>query len=127
MAECLRVGHCHPLMVARVALSIDKKSFVKLKHADSPSFQRTPVSTPATSIFAIISMTAGGPDMEVFRVSYSGENERAKEIPFLVVSYVIWLVFVVVMPIILINMLVSSVPAQSLSYVLPLLCFEALI
>ena len=114
-------------MVARVALSIDKKSFVKLKHADSPSFQRTPVSTPATSIFAIISMTAGGPDMEVFRASYSGENEGAKEIPFLVVSYVVWLVFVVVMPIILINMLVSSVPAQSLFYVLPLLCFEALI
>ena len=71
-------------------------------------------------------MTAGGPDTEVFRVSYNGENEGEKEIPFLVVSYFLWLVFVVVMPIILINMLVSSEP-RSLSYVLPLLCFEALI
>lgn len=99
----------------------------KLKHADLPPLQRTPVSTPARSIIAIITMTAEGPDMDPFRVSYSGENEGNEEIPFLVVSYILWLVFVVVMPILLINMLVSSEPAHLLSGALQLVCLKLFI
>lgn len=71
-------------------------------------------------------MTANGPDMSPFRVSFLGENEGNDEIPFLVVSYVLWLVFAVVMPILLINMLVSLEPAH-LSGVLQLLCLKLFI
>lgn len=44
--------------------------------------------------------------MDPFRLSY-GDNEGDDEIAFTVVSYVVWVVFVVVMPILLINMLVN--------------------
>jgi len=57
-------------------------------------------------MIALIASTSGGPDVDPFRLSY-GDNEGDNEIAFTVVSYVVWVVFVIVMPILLINMLVS--------------------
>jgi len=44
--------------------------------------------------------------VDPFRLSY-GDNEGDDEIAFTVVSYVVWVVFVIVLPILLINMLIG--------------------
>jgi len=45
---------------------------------------------------------------ENFRVSAGGESESQTELAFLPITAVIWLVFIPVMPILLINMLVCA-------------------
>lgn len=42
----------------------------------------------------------------IFRQDPSGVRDDAKEIPFPPVSYILWIVFVIIMPILLTNMLV---------------------
>ena len=72
--------------------------------------QRTPLSSPARSFITLIGDTAGGPDVGPFRLGFGGSEDD--EIAFVVASCVVWVVFVVVMPILLINMLVSR-PKES--------------
>ena len=43
----------------------------------------------------------------IFRQSPNGESDEETEIQFEVVSYILWVIFIVVMPILLTNMLVS--------------------
>ena len=73
--------------------------------------QRSPFSTPARSLFKAVTMTTGELDLDaIFRQDPSGGSDDAEEIPFPPVSYIFWLVFVIMMPIILTNMLVSQAP-----------------
>ena len=52
-------------------------------------------------------MTAEDFDLDsLFRLDAAGGSDDAEEIPFPPVSYMLWIVFVIVMPILLINMLV---------------------
>ena len=46
---------------------------------------------------------------EVFRKSPSGEKENTEEILFPIISYLLWIIFLVIMPILFINLLVRSV------------------
>ena len=56
----------------------------------------------------IISMTAGDFNFDtVFRKSPSGEIEHAQEIQFPPISYILWIIFVILMPILFTNMLVN--------------------
>ena len=73
--------------------------------------QRTPLSSTGRSFITLVGDTAGGPDVGPFRLSFGG-SEDGDEVAFVVASYVVWVVFVVVMPILLINMLVSR-PKES--------------
>ena len=58
----------------------------------------------------ITSMTAGDFSFDtVFRQSPSGESEDAKEIQFPLISIFLWIIFVIVMPILFINLLVNLV------------------
>ena len=57
-----------------------------------------------------MSMTAGDFDFgSIFRLDPAGGSDDAEEVPFPPVSYLLWIVFVIVMPILLINMLVCIV------------------
>ena len=56
----------------------------------------------------ILSMTAGDFSFDtVFRQSPSGESESAQEILFPPISYILWIIFVILMPILFTNMLVN--------------------
>ena len=71
------------------------------------TIQRSPFSTPGISLIKLMSMTAGDFDFDsIFRLDPAGGSDDAEEIPFPPVSYLLWIVFVVVMPILLTNMLV---------------------
>ena len=50
---------------------------------------------------------------EIFRQSPNGDSDDESEIQFEVVSYILWIIFIVVMPILLTNMLVSLVVVNS--------------
>ena len=70
-------------------------------------------------------MTTGELDFDdLFRQSPNGESENENEIQFEAVSYILWIIFIVIMPILLTNMLVSfacpvatelDLPYQSMS------------
>lgn len=54
-----------------------------------------------------MTMTTGEFDFDTtFRQDPIGERDDVEEIPFPPVSYIVWVVFVIMMPIILTNMLV---------------------
>ena len=72
--------------------------------------QRSPFSTPASSMLKILSMTAGDFSFDtVFRLSPSGESEDHDEILFPVISYFLWIILLIIMPLLFINMLVRSI------------------
>ena len=57
-----------------------------------------------------MSMTAGDFDFDsIFRLDPTGGSDDAKEIPFPPISYMLWIVFVLIMPILLTNMLVCAI------------------
>jgi len=45
----------------------------------------------------------------VFRQSPSGESEDAEEILFPIISYLLWIIFLIIMPILFINLLVRFI------------------
>ena len=53
-------------------------------------------------------MTAGDFSFDtIFRRSPSGESESAQEILFPPISYILWIIFVILMPVLFTNMLVN--------------------
>ena len=58
-----------------------------------------------------MTMTTGEFDFDsIFRQDPTGGSDDAEEIPFPQISYILWIVFVILMPILLTNMLVNSTP-----------------
>ena len=56
-----------------------------------------------------MTMTTGEFDFDsIFRQDPTGESDSAEEIPFPPISYILWIVFVIIMPILLTNMLVYA-------------------
>ena len=56
-----------------------------------------------------MTMTTGEFDFDsIFRQDPAGGSDGAEEIPFPPISYMLWIVFVIIMPILLTNMLVSN-------------------
>ena len=54
-------------------------------------------------------MTAGDFSLDtIFRLSPSGESEEEKEILFPIISIILWIIFLIIMPLLFINMLVRS-------------------
>jgi len=61
----------------------------------------------ARAIIKTMTMTTGEFDFDsIFRQAPNGESDTEQEIPFLPVSFTLWIIFVIIMPILLINMLV---------------------
>lgn len=56
----------------------------------------------------MVTMTTGEFDFDdIFRQAPNGDSDEEPEIRFEVVSYILWIVVVIIMPVLLINMLVS--------------------
>ena len=70
--------------------------------------QRSPFTPLTTAMMKIMSMTAGNFNFDaVFRLSPSGASESAQEILFPPISYILWIIFVILMPLLFTNMLVN--------------------
>ena len=55
----------------------------------------------------IVTMTTGELDFDsIYRQDPAGRSDDAEEIPFPPISYMLWIVFIIIMPILLNNMLV---------------------
>ena len=71
--------------------------------------QRSPFKNAGTSIAKVLSMTTGNFDYDnTFRQDSSGESDFEEELPFLPVTYILWITFVILMPLLLNNLLVCS-------------------
>ena len=68
-------------------------------------------------------MTTGELDFDsIFRQDPAGGSDDAEEIPFPPISYMLWIVFIIIMPILLNNMLVCiKLGLISTSYILVML------
>ena len=67
--------------------------------------QHSPFSTPGKSILKTVTMTTGEFEYDnIFRLS----PDQEEGIPYKRTAYTLWIVFVIVMPILLANMLVNS-------------------
>ena len=54
-------------------------------------------------------MTTGEFEFDsIFRQDPTGESDNAEEIPFPPISYILWIVFIIIMPVLLTNMLVNN-------------------
>ena len=61
------------------------------------------------SLLKTMTMSTGELDFDaIFRQNPSGASDGAEEIPFSTVSYILWIVFVILMPVLLTNMLVCG-------------------
>ena len=70
--------------------------------------QRSPFTLLTTAMMKIMSMTAGDFSFDiVFRRCPSGESEDAQDILFPPISYILRIIFVILMPILFTNMLVN--------------------
>lgn len=70
--------------------------------------QRSPFAPRTTAMMKIMSMAAGDFNFDtVFRLSPSGASESTQEILFPPISYILWIIFVILMPILFTNMLVN--------------------
>lgn len=73
----------------------------------SPSFASSPFSSAFTSLWKIMTMITGEMDYEsIFRLSSSGTLDPDPPLPFPEISYILWIMFLVLIPILLGNLLV---------------------
>ena len=70
--------------------------------------QRSDFSTPARGLLSIVTYTTGGFDYSgLFHLGQTAEDNQLEEIHFPVVSCILWIVFIIIMPILLNNLLVG--------------------
>ena len=92
------------LLVVTFALA-----FYMAFHQFDPLFQRSPFANPFRALIKTMTMTTGELDYEsIFHYSSGGsaQDELVSDIPFPVISFILWIVFLILMPILLANMLV---------------------
>ena len=75
-----------------------------------PRFARSPFASPITSIWKTMTMATGELDYDdIFRQSTTDSMSDAPDIPFPTISYIMWVIFLILMPILFTNLLVSSI------------------
>ncbi|CAI8048714.1 Transient receptor potential cation channel subfamily A member 1 homolog [Geodia barretti] len=76
---------------------------------NDPDLMRQPFSTPARSLLKTMTMTTGEFEYDgIFRQAPGGiDPGTVREIPFPPVTYILWIVFIILMPILLTNLLVG--------------------
>jgi len=73
-----------------------------------PQYQRSPFSSPGRAILKGMTMTTGDFDFDsLFRLSPNGEKEGVDDISFPAITVILWMIFIILMPILLTNMLVG--------------------
>ena len=77
-----------------------------------PYFHSSPFANPIHSMWKIMTMTIGELDYDnAFRQFSEGTDAPIQPLPFPEISYILWAVFLILMPILFNNLLVSCTPA----------------
>lgn len=72
--------------------------------------QRSPFATPARAIVKTMTMTTGEFEFDgIFRQVPGGLGMNFPEIEFVPISFILWIIFLILMPILLMNLLVCHV------------------
>ena len=73
-----------------------------------PRFSCSPFASPFTSIWKTMTMATGelGYD-DIFRQSTTISMSTAPDVPFPAISYIMWVIFIILMPVLFTNLLVS--------------------
>ena len=73
-------------------------------------FVNSPFANPGHSILKTIAMSIGdlGYD-ELFRQPTGGSSDEVPEVPFPEISYILWIIFIILIPILFSNLLVSII------------------
>ena len=81
-----------------------------LTFADSnPHYRVSPFASPITSIWKTMTMMTGEMDYEsIFRQSTEGSETPIPGLPFPEIAYLLWIFFLIMMPILLSNLLVCK-------------------
>lgn len=77
--------------------------------------QRASFATPGRAIIKTMTMTTGEFEYDaIFRQFPGGDDSGnvTEEVPFLPVSFLLWIIFLVLMPILLTNLLVSMIQSM---------------
>ena len=78
-----------------------------------PLFRASPFASPLNSIWKTMTMMTGELDYEsIFRQASGGSDTDIPQLPFPELSYTLWVLFLVVMPILLNNLLVCAIYIQ---------------
>lgn len=73
----------------------------------SPGIKFTPYSNPGLSVFSSMTYATGNVEFNnLFSLSHSGDSHQ--DLPFLPVSVMLWITFLIIMIILLINMMVRD-------------------
>ena len=73
------------------------------------SLQRSPFANFGRSMLKTIAMTAGSIDFDsTFRLDLAGMREEEEDVRYLHLSGLLWIIFIIIMPILFANMLVSE-------------------
>lgn len=88
-------------------------SFYMVFDQPGPLFSSSPFADPARSILKTMTMTTGEFEFDdIFQQTPGGVMSAAEipgSIPFPIVSYILWIIFLILMPILLTNLLVCFV------------------
>ena len=72
-------------------------------------FERSPFNNMLQSTWKTMTMTTGEMGFEgIFHLSSGGSDSDIPPIPFPEISYILWVIFLILMPILFTNLLVSS-------------------
>ena len=90
------------LLVVMFALT-----FYQTFNDSHPDFKNSPFSSPFTALWKVMTMITGELEYEsIFRQGSGGTDVQYPELPFSVISYLLWIVFLIMIPILLSNLLV---------------------
>ena len=74
-----------------------------------PLFRQSPFSSVHNSLWKMMTMITGEMDYEgIFRQSSGGTEDQIPELPFPEISYLLWIIFLIMVPILLNNLLVNN-------------------
>lgn len=101
---------CTYFMVYKSTLSLGYHLHICETTSFPLPLKRTPFSTPARALVKTMTMTTGEFEYDsIFRQPSNPLEDAGDDLQFPSVSYILWIVFLVLMPILLTNLLVGHV------------------
>ena len=105
----------HTIFLSALLLVAFSLAFYMAFFRPEMEFSRSPHSTPGRSILTVLTYVTGNIEYNgLFSLSHDGGQPM--EIPFLPISSLLWIVFIIIMLIVLVNMLVSQLHDIELLY-----------
>ena len=88
-------------------------AFYMIFHQFDALFAQSPFANPFHSLMKTMTMTTGEMDYEsIFHQSSGGSTDVIPDIPFPALSFILWIIFLILMPVLFANLLVGFLMSQ---------------